>query len=162
MSKKGIYERAFAGTTGPDKCVELAWLELEMDVLHGRHVFFRPVLLGVGKGHVTKLDSSSRSPDVDGVRRVLDVRLLFQELEDLLGSYPRPLKRLLYEYSNKGTMTLRVSPKKNYLIIENIVPPRQQDYGHPETYLPDGSYEYMLWQKGQWHKKGPLRDFDLE
>lgn len=76
--------------------------------------------------------------------------------------YPKPLKRLIYEFGNKGTMTLRVSPKKKYLVIENIVPPRQQDYGHPETYLPDGSYEYMVWQKGQWHKKGPLRDFDLE
>jgi hypothetical protein len=76
--------------------------------------------------------------------------------------FPKPLRRMIFEFSNRGTMTLRVSNKKKYLVIENIVPPRPQDYGNPETYLPDGSYEYMVWEKGMWQKKGPLRDFDLE
>jgi hypothetical protein len=76
--------------------------------------------------------------------------------------FKRPLKRLVYEFSNKGTMTLKISNKKNYLIVENIVPPRQQDYGKPETYLSDGSFEYFIWKKGMWEKKGLLKDFDIE
>jgi hypothetical protein len=59
-------------------------------------------------------------------------------------------------------MTLKISNKKNYLIVENIVPPRQQDYGKPETYLSDGSFEYFIWKKGMWEKKGLLKDFDIE
>jgi hypothetical protein len=73
-----------------------------------------------------------------------------------------PIKRLVYEFNNAATMTLRVSKKKKYLVVENIVPPKRQDYGKPETYLPDGSYEYFVWEKGFWIKKGPLNDFDIE
>ncbi len=72
--------------------------------------------------------------------------------------------RLVYEFSNSATQTLRYVPKKKYLIIESVVPPRQQDYGHPETYLPDGSYDYMMFntKTGIWELKGLLKDFNLE
>jgi hypothetical protein len=77
--------------------------------------------------------------------------------------FKKPLTRLVYEFSNRGTMTLRIPKKKpNYIIVENIVPPKAADYGKPETYLPDGSYEYFVWEKGMWNKKGPLKDYDLE
>jgi hypothetical protein len=103
-------------------------------------------------------------------KKVVDV-LYFEKNKPKFGApifemnearYKKPLKRLVYEYSNAGTMTLRISKKKNYLVVENIVPPRRQDYGRPETYLPDGSYEYFIWEKGMWVKKGALRDFDIE
>lgn len=103
-------------------------------------------------------------------KKIVDV-LYFEKNKPLFGTpifemnearYKKPLKRLVYEFSNSGTMTLRVSRKRNYLVVENIVPPRRQDYGRPETYLPDGSYEYFVWEKGFWIKKGALRDFDIE
>ncbi len=81
---------------------------------------------------------------------------------DLL--YKRPLKRMVFEFANNATMTLRYEEKKGYLIYESVVPTRPQDQGHPETYLPDGSYDYLLFNKktGIWMKQsGMLKDFDL-
>ncbi len=74
----------------------------------------------------------------------------------------RLLKRMVFEFNNTATMTLRYEPKRKYLIYESIVPPRPQDYGHPETYLPDGTYDYMIFKNGIWEKQpGMLKDFDL-
>lgn len=77
--------------------------------------------------------------------------------------YKRFPSRLIFEFSNQATMTLKYSVKKKYIIYESVVPPRPQDYGHPETYLPDGSFDYLIYKKGIWEKQtGVLRDFDLE
>ncbi len=72
-------------------------------------------------------------------------------------------KRLIYEFNNSATMLLRYEEKKKRLIIENLSPPRSQDYGHPETYLPDGSYEFLLFKNGIWEKQeGLMKDFNME
>jgi hypothetical protein len=68
------------------------------------------------------------------------------------------LKRMVFEFS------LRYEEKKGYLIYESVVPSRPQDMGHPETYLPDGTYDYLLFNKktGVWEKQnGMLKDFDM-
>lgn len=78
--------------------------------------------------------------------------------------YSKPIKRMVFEFANNATMTLRYEEKKKYLIYESVVPPRPQDKGHPETYLPDGSYDYLIFNKktGVWKKqKDMLRDFDI-
>jgi hypothetical protein len=46
-----------------------------------------------------------------------------------------------------------------------VVPTRPQDQGHPETYLPDGSYDYLIFNKklGMWIKQNTmLKDFNME
>ncbi len=78
--------------------------------------------------------------------------------------YKKPLKRMVFEFANHATMTLRYEEKKKYLIYESVVPTRPQDQGHPETYLPDGSYDYLIFnpKTGVWKKqKDMLRDFDI-
>lgn len=78
--------------------------------------------------------------------------------------YKHPIKRMVFEFANNATMTLRYEEKKGYLIYESVVPTRPQDQGHPETYLPDGSYDYLLFNKktGLWVKQsGMLKDFDM-
>jgi hypothetical protein len=79
--------------------------------------------------------------------------------------YKKPIKRMVFEYANKASMTLRYEDKKGYLIYESVVPTRPQDQGHPETYLPDGSYDYLIFNKktGMWEKQeGILKDFNME
>lgn len=77
---------------------------------------------------------------------------------------PKVLRRMIFEFANTATMTLRYEEKKGYLIYESVVPIRPQDWGHPETYLPDGTYDYLIFNKktGIWKKqKGILKDFDM-
>jgi hypothetical protein len=77
----------------------------------------------------------------------------------------KTLKRMVFEFADRATMALRYEEKKGYLIYESVVPVRPQDYGHPETYLPDGTYDYLMFNKktGMWEKqKEMLRDFDMQ
>lgn len=79
--------------------------------------------------------------------------------------YAKPIKRMVFEFSNSATMTLRYEDKRGYLIYESVVPTRSQDKGHPETYLPDGTYDYLIFNKktGTWVKQqNMLRDFDMQ
>lgn len=103
-------------------------------------------------------------------KKVVDV-LTFEKNKPVFGKpifdigLPKVASRMVFEFSNDATMTLRYEEKKGYLIYESVVPTRPQDYGHPETYLPDGSYDYLILNKktGIWVKqKGPLKDFDME
>jgi hypothetical protein len=102
-------------------------------------------------------------------KKVVDV-LYFQNNKPYFGApifdlhMKKVLKRMVFEYSNSATMTLRYEDSKGYLIYESVVPTRPQDQGHPETYLPDGTYDYLKFNKktGIWEKqKDMLRDFNM-
>jgi hypothetical protein len=79
--------------------------------------------------------------------------------------FKQPLKRMVFEYNNNANMVLRYEPGKNILVQENVAPTRPQDYGHPETYVPDGSYDFYKFNKktGHWEKQtGMLTEFDMQ
>jgi hypothetical protein len=79
--------------------------------------------------------------------------------------FKQPLKRMIFEYNNSANMVLRYEPSKNILVQENVAPTRPQDYGHPETYVPDGSYDFYKFNKktGHWEKQtGMLTEFDMQ
>jgi hypothetical protein len=79
--------------------------------------------------------------------------------------YKRPLKRLIFEYNNDANMLIRYEPSKSALVIENVAPTRSQDYGHPETYVPDGSYDWYKFNKklGVWEKQPTFfTDFGMQ
>ncbi len=79
--------------------------------------------------------------------------------------FKQPLKRMIFEYNNNANMVLRYEPSKNILVQENVAPTRPQDYGHPETYVPDGSYDFYKFNKktGHWEKQTDmLKEFDMQ
>jgi hypothetical protein len=79
--------------------------------------------------------------------------------------YKKPLKRMVFEYNNRANMVLRFEKDKNILVQENVAPPKVQDYGKPETYVPDGSYDFYKFNKktGVWEKQpGMLKEFDMQ
>ena len=79
--------------------------------------------------------------------------------------FKQPLKRMIFEYNNSANMVLRYEPSKNIIVQENVAPTRPQDYGHPETYVPDGSYDFYKFNKktGHWEKQtGMLTEFDMQ
>jgi hypothetical protein len=60
-------------------------------------------------------------------------------------------------------MTLRYEEKRKLLIYENIIPPKPDNAGMYETYLPDGSYDFMTWNGKVWEKqKGIVTDFQMK
>lgn len=79
--------------------------------------------------------------------------------------YKKPLSRLVFEYNNSANMVLRFESSPKMLVQENVAPTRPQDHGHPETYVPDGSYDFYKFNKknGHWEKQpGMLKEFDMQ
>ena len=75
----------------------------------------------------------------------------------------RVFNRMLWEFSNSAKMTLRYEEKRKILVFENLVPPNLNQTGIFETYIPDGSYDLMMWKNGRWEKQeGMLDDFKME
>jgi hypothetical protein len=101
-------------------------------------------------------------------KKIVDV-LTFEQNKPVFGApvfdikRNRIFKRLVFEFNNTATLLLRYEDKKKMLVYENVSPPRLQDYGHPETYLPDGSYDVLFFKNGKWEKQpGTLSDFKME
>jgi hypothetical protein len=91
-------------------------------------------------------------------RKVVDV-IRFQKGQPVFGAPIFDLKRkatysrLVYEFNNQATMTLRYDEKRKYLIYENIVPDKPENAGLFQYYYPDGSFDYLIWKNGVWEKQ---------
>ncbi|MFA9212746.1 MAG: hypothetical protein ACEQSR_02750 [Candidatus Methylacidiphilales bacterium] len=100
-------------------------------------------------------------------KKVIDV-LFFKDNEPYFGApifdikTKQPLYRMIWEFNNSATMTLRYEEKRKLLIYENIIPPKPDNAGMYETYVPDGSYDFMIWNGKVWEKqKGIVTDFKM-
>lgn len=100
-------------------------------------------------------------------KKVIDV-LFFRDNEPYFGApifdikTKQPLYRMIWEFNNSATMTLRYEEKRKLLIYENIIPPKPDNAGMYETYVPDGSYDYMIWNGKAWEKqKGIVTNFKM-
>lgn len=69
------------------------------------------------------------------------------------------LCRMIWQFNRDATMTLRYEDKMQKLVYENIVPPKASQAGMYETYIPDGTYEFMTWEKCNWKRSEALLDF---
>lgn len=101
-------------------------------------------------------------------KKIADV-LFFKNNEPVFGApifdikTKQPLYRMVWEFNNNATMTLRYEEKRKLLIYENIIPPRADNIGMYETYVPDGSYDFMIWNGKTWEKqKGIVTDFKMK
>lgn len=98
-------------------------------------------------------------------RKVVDV-LYFENGKPVFGApifdlkQRKPFYRLVWEFSNDASMTVRYLPKQKVIIYENIVPDKPANAGNFSTYLPDGTFDYLIWKKGIWEKQpGMFNDF---
>jgi|DEB19_MinimDraft_2_1074335.scaffolds.fasta_scaffold31171_1 hypothetical protein len=101
-------------------------------------------------------------------KKIADV-LFFRDNEPFFGApifdikTKKPLNRMIWEFNNYATMTLRYEDKRKLFIYENIIPPKPDNAGMYETYLPDGSYDFMTWNGKVWEKqKGIVTDFQMK
>jgi hypothetical protein len=92
-------------------------------------------------------------------RKIADV-LQFKEGKPRFGAPIFDLKRktvfyrMVFEFNNEATMALKYDEKRKFLIHENIVPDKPENSAFAERYFPDGSFDYLIWnKKGQWEKQ---------
>ncbi len=95
--------------------------------------------------------------------------LFFRDNEPFFGApifdikSKQKLNRMIWEFNNQATMTLRYEEKRKLLIYENIIPPKADNVGMYDTYVPDGSYDFMVWNGLAWEKQnGIVTDFKMK
>ncbi len=67
-----------------------------------------------------------------------------------MNSQPVALPRVIFEYSNDAVMALHYEKQKNLIAFEYLHPPSPQAVGKFNLYLPDGTYDYLVYKKGIW------------
>jgi len=91
-------------------------------------------------------------------RKIIDV-ITFKNGKPYFGSpifdlkQRKPFYRMVWEFNNNASMVVRHLPKQKVIVYENIVPDKPANTGNFSTYLPDGTFDYMIWKKGMWEKQ---------
>jgi hypothetical protein len=62
----------------------------------------------------------------------------------------KPMKRVVYTFSERASMTLRYYPKKSSIVVDHVAPREPQYEGFYPEYGPDGSYDAFKYTKGKW------------
>ncbi len=60
--------------------------------------------------------------------------------------------RVIFEFSDKAVMLCRYEPNFKSVVFAHMVPPNPLQKGMYEYYIPDGTYDYLLFEKGFWIK----------
>lgn len=59
-------------------------------------------------------------------------------------------KRMIFEYSEEVSMSVKYYPKKKCIVIDHLSPKNPMMTGIYADYGPDGSYDILMMKKGKW------------
>jgi hypothetical protein len=59
-------------------------------------------------------------------------------------------KRLIFEYSNEVSMSVKYYPKKKCIVVDHLAPKSSMMTGVYADYGPDGSYDLYQYEKNKW------------
>lgn len=116
----------------------------------------------LGKTYYTLLgwDGYTRAAN----RKVIDVLTFDKKGEPKFGApifIMRGTKaqyRVIFEYSDRASMTVNYLEKEEAIVYDHMVPPDPSLKGKYNTYIPDGSYDYLMFKKGAWRLNRKLWD----
>lgn len=69
--------------------------------------------------------------------------------------------RKIFEYKKDAVMHLKYNPQKKAIVFDNLIPPNPANKGMTETYVPEGTYDYFVYENGIWKRKYELFDSEL-
>lgn len=61
--------------------------------------------------------------------------------------------RMIFSFADQAVMLCRYEPKEKAIVYAHMVPPNPLQKGRYEYYLPDGTYDYLEFEKGFWVQK---------
>lgn len=66
--------------------------------------------------------------------------------------------RMIFEFKPDAIMTLKYDPERELIIYDNLVPPNENSKGKYFTYVPDGTYDFLKFNKRKdyWEKEEML------
>ena len=92
--------------------------------------------------------------DEKSTKKVIDM-LYFKDGKPMFGE---PLfsiegeiqNRMIFEFANDAVMLCRYDQSEKKVVMANLVPPNPMLKGKTEYYLPDGTYSFLVFDKGFW------------
>lgn len=64
--------------------------------------------------------------------------------------FPQKMLRIIFEYSNQASMSLKYDEKKKQIIYDHLAPSSPEYEGKFMFYGPDMSYDALVFKKGKW------------
>lgn len=61
--------------------------------------------------------------------------------------------RLIHTFANEAVMICRYSAEDNTIVFDHLAPYHPLQEGMYQYYVPDGTYDYMIYVKGFWQRK---------
>ena len=62
------------------------------------------------------------------------------------------LMHLVFEFNDRAAMTCRYDKVEQAIVYASLVPMSPSLKGKYQYYIPDGTYDYMRFEKGIWRK----------
>ena len=83
-------------------------------------------------------------------RKLIDVLTFNEEGEPRFGAPifrigEKLKKRVIFIYNNRATMQIDYDPERDVIAFDHLVPPNRRSEGKEHTYIPDGTYEYFVY-----------------
>ena len=66
--------------------------------------------------------------------------------------------RIIFDFADRAAMLCRYDPYEKAIVYANLVPVNSFFEGRYENYIPDGTYDYLEFDKGTWRKKELMFD----
>ncbi|MFB1013964.1 MAG: hypothetical protein QMC68_09435 [Bacteroidia bacterium] len=60
--------------------------------------------------------------------------------------------RIIFDFNDRAAMTMRYDKEEQAILFANLVPINPMMKGMYENYVPDGTYDYMKFEKGTWRR----------
>ncbi len=60
--------------------------------------------------------------------------------------------RMIFDFSNNTAMLCRYEEQEDKIVFANLIPINPLFEGRYETYVPDGTYDYLEFKKGYWYR----------
>lgn len=64
--------------------------------------------------------------------------------------------RIIFDFSDNAAMLCRYDENEKAIVYANLVPINPMLKGRYENYVPDGTYDYLRFEKGSWRRKKEL------
>lgn len=94
-------------------------------------------------------------------RKIIDVLWFNEENKPMFGkeifNFEGDLQsRLIFDFADNAAMLCRYEKSEKKIIFANLVPINPIHTGNYSTYIPDGTYDYLIFKRGVWNRYGLL------
>lgn len=107
-------------------------------------------LFGLDKADFVSTRKVLEVVTIDNNNEVIFGKEPFIEYYDSTGRLFKKQNRMFLEFYDKATLSLNYNTEKELIIYDHVTPPSEKEKDAEFSYIPDGTYEGLIWKKDKW------------